>query len=254
MPHGATEERVSFPNGRGDTLVGVLHRCAKSDSGAVILCHGMDSNKESEKLVYLARALAERGTTALRFDFAYTGESTGRYEDITYTGGVEDLRAAYALVKAAAGGKIGLFGSSMGGTVALLFAAREPGVAALVTVAAPLHPERFPSRVLSAEGLKAWRDQGVTYYNGRRLNATLLRDLEQLDVAAAAARVVCPALVIHGDADAVVPVDEAYELYERLAGPKRLSILPGTDHRFSDPAMMERAMAEALDWLVERVR
>jgi pimeloyl-ACP methyl ester carboxylesterase len=31
----------------------------------------------------------------------------------------------------------------MGGTVALLFAAQQPRLAALVTVAAPIHPERF---------------------------------------------------------------------------------------------------------------
>src|SRR6266576_1806582 len=78
------EEKISFQNCRGDTLSGTLHRPQEqSGRGTVILCHGMDSNKNSEKLVRLGRALAERGILALRFDFAYVGESSGKFEDIT---------------------------------------------------------------------------------------------------------------------------------------------------------------------------
>lgn len=251
----ADEETISFKNCRGDVLSGVLHHPASSrPSGAVILCHGMESNKNSEKLVYLGRALAEQGITALRFDFSYAGESSGRFEDITYSGELEDLRAAHAFVRDRVPGKIALFGSSMGGTVALLFAAEEPAIAALVTLAAPLHPERFPQRILTAAQLQQWRDRGFTEYNGRRLNLSLLEDLERLDAAASAQKVSCPVLVLHGEADAVVPVAEAYELDGCLRSPKRLVIFEDADHRFSDAAHMDRALAEALGWLTRFVR
>jgi hypothetical protein len=36
-------------------------------------------------------------------------------------------------------------------------------------------------------------------------------------------------------------------------GVKRLSIISDADHRLSEPAMMQRAMAEALAWLTEHV-
>jgi predicted alpha/beta-hydrolase family hydrolase len=63
-------ERISFHNSRGDTLVGVLHHPAGNNSaGAAILCHGMESHKNSEKLIFLGRELAQRGILALRFDF-----------------------------------------------------------------------------------------------------------------------------------------------------------------------------------------
>ena len=98
-----SEEAVRFRNRRGDTLVGVLHHpSTERPGGAVILCHGMESDKNSEKLVFLARRLAERGILALRFDFAYVGESSGRFEDITYSGEVEDLNG---LAASAGGGK-----------------------------------------------------------------------------------------------------------------------------------------------------
>jgi hypothetical protein len=69
---------------------------------------------------------------------------------------------------------------------------------------------------------------------------------------AAAKKVRCPAPILHGDGDQVVPVEEADEPYGCLMDSKRLSILTGADHRLS-ATMMRRAMAEALDWLTEHV-
>lgn len=248
------EERLFFPNARGDTLSGVLHHPeGRNARGAVILCHGMESNKESEKLVLLSRQLALKGILTLRFDFAYVGESSGKFEDITYSGEVEDLQAAHSLVQTRHPGKIAILGSSMGGTVALLFASQEPRVAGLVTVAAPLHPEQFPKRILTPAQLEQWRNQGFTFYNGQRINASLLRDLESIDVPKAVKKILCPVLVIHGDADRTVPVEEAYELHACLINDKTLSILQGGDHRLSNPALMERAVTEALDWLTRHM-
>ena len=247
------EEKIVFENARGETLSGILHHpVGKHARGAVILCHGMESNKNSAKLIFLGRKLSEAGVLALRFDFAYVGESSGRFEHITYSGEVADLQAAYALVRERVPGKTAIFGSSMGGTVALLFAAKEPGVAALVTVAAPVHPENFPRRMLTAAQLEEWRERGFTLYNGQRLNVSLLEDLARLDVPRAARAVNCPVLILHGDADAVVPVKEAYELQQCL-GSKRLSILEGSDHGISDPALMQRALEESFDWLVSHI-
>jgi len=248
-------EKITFENGRGETLSGVLHHPVGSNAhGAVILCHGMESDKNSEKLIFLGQQLAEKGILALRFDFSYVGESSGKFADITYSGEVDDLRAAFSLIQNHRPGKTAILGSSMGGTVALLFAAEEPSVAALVTIAAPLHPERFPERVLTAVELQQWRDHGFTFYNGRRLNVSLLADLEKLDVPPLAKKIQCPVLILHGDADEVVPVEEAYELDSCLSHSKRLLIFKGADHRLSEPVTMQRALTEALDWLTRYVQ
>lgn len=73
------EERVTFHNARKQNLVGILHRPAIKSHAAAILCHGMESSKESEKIVTMSRRLAERGILALRFDFAGSGESEGKF-------------------------------------------------------------------------------------------------------------------------------------------------------------------------------
>lgn len=245
---------IRIPSANGAILSAVLHHPAQSPHGAAILCHGMESAKNSEKLIFLAQSLAERGVLALRFDFRYVGGSSGKFADITYSGEVEDLQAAYRFVEHRHPGKTVIFGSSMGGTVALLFAAQEPSVAAVVTLAAPAHPENFPKRVLTPKQLQTWRERGYIAYHGQQLNLSLLEDLERLDVPEAARRIRCPVLILHGDADEVVPVAEAHELQKILTSPKRLSIFKDTDHRFSNPLIMRQAMTEALNWLAEYVR
>ena len=101
--------------------------------------------------------------------------------------------------------------------------------------------------------LRQWRDRGFILFNGNRLNISLLEDLESLDIAACARKVLCPVLVLHGDADSIVPVAEAYELHNCLRNSKRLTILPGADHRFSKPEAMRGAIDEAIDWLTQHV-
>ncbi len=248
------EERITFPNPRGQRLLGILHHPATQPHAAVILCHGMESRKESEKLVMLGRELSARGILALRFDFAGSGESEGKFEDTTYSCEVEDLRAAYDLVLKYRPKKVGVLGSSMGGTVALLFAAEQKNVSALVTIAAPAHPERFTERFLTPDEAREWRTKGYIVYHGQRLNVSLLDDMERIDVPVAARKAACPALVIHGDRDDTVPVEEGRELYAALGGEKKLCILGGANHRLTEPTELQTAIAESISWLTEYLR
>jgi dipeptidyl aminopeptidase/acylaminoacyl peptidase len=244
------QERVSFSNDRGETLSAIVHYPASGKlSKGAILCHGMESNKESDKIVALGQALAERGVLVLRFDFSYAGESSGRFEDITYSGEVKDLEASFEFIRGYQVEKIAILGSSMGGTVALLFAAQQKSLACLVTVAAPLHPERFPEKLLSPAEVTLWREQGHISYHGQRLNVSLLDDLGRINVPEAAKKVSHPLLIVHGDNDEIVPVDEAYELYALVGGSKRLCILPGGDHRFSNPSLLKKAVDESIAWM-----
>ena len=253
-PIATREEKVSFFNARGDRLSGILHIPAEAGiRPSVILCHGMESNKESEKLISLSRSLSKRGLLALRFDFFCAGESSGQFEQITYSAEVEDLRAAFDLLQRYPVGKMGIIGSSMGGSVALLFASQEKRVASLVTLAAPAHPEKITDRLLSPEEIRCWQQTGFITYHGRRINNSFLDDLQKINIPRAAEQISCPALFIHGDADATVPVEDAYELYARVSSPKRICILEGADHRFSNPKDVGRALSKSLDWMIQHL-
>ncbi len=124
---------LTFQNRRGERLAGVLH--GDPAEVAVICCHGMLSTKDGPKHVMLAEELERAGLACLRFDFAGRGASEGRLEDLCFSGQVDDLEAAIDLLAARGVQRLGLFGSSMGGAVALLAAARDERVVAIATLA-----------------------------------------------------------------------------------------------------------------------
>ena len=255
MSATTSEERVSFPSRRGNRLVGIVHTAAgaASDRPGVILCHGMESTKEGTKHRLLGERLSGRGFEVLRFDFSYVGESEGEFEDLSFRGEVEDLAGAWAFLRSRGADPIGVLGSSMGGTVALLFAASEPDVAALATIAAVAHPARSLAELRPAE-IDRWRRDGVFALGGMRLKKTFLEDVETLDVLEACKQIRCPTFVAHGDADRVVPSSDGEAIAEALGGEHRLKIYPGADHRFSKPSDLEAMLGDVAEWLETHLR
>jgi putative redox protein len=252
----STIEAVTMRSRRGVRLAGMLHRpagvAAVGAGPVVVLCHGMESTKEGTKHQALAARVTARGYACLRFDFSFVGESEGAFEDLTISGEVEDLGGAIDWLTARGATTFGLVGSSLGGTVAVLFAGAEPRVRALVTIAAVALPLGIVRRMDPA-AVAAWRASGIRGAGEGALRRTFLDDLEQVDVIGAARRVQAATLVTHGDADEVVPVEDAYALYAALPEPKALAVTPGCDHRHSDPAHLEALLDRTVEWLVSRL-
>jgi fermentation-respiration switch protein FrsA (DUF1100 family) len=68
------------------------------------------------------------------------------------------------------------------------------------------------------------------------------------DVLSKTEKIEVPWLIVHGDADDVVPVEEGQEIYANAYEPKELVILPGVDHVFSGDGLGQ--MTEAVvSWL-----
>jgi pimeloyl-ACP methyl ester carboxylesterase len=227
----ATVETIRFPGRPGITLVGSLHRPEVATPGGfgVIVSHGMLSDRTSAKHVAIATRAAALGRPSLRFDFAGRGESEGGPENLTLGGEVLDCRGAMRALAVRGVRHPVLVGSSLGGTVSLLAAAAEEDVAALVTIAAP---SRLPEGPRTSWGESAREVPSSFYVEARG------HDLE-----AAAARIRCPWLIIHGAEDEVVPMDHGRHL--AAMGRGRLVIRQGGDHRF--------AAASDLAWLVDTV-
>lgn len=242
---------VSLTSRRGVRLAGVLHLppavTALAGVPAVVLCHGMESTKDGTKHQALAARLPTLGYACLRFDFSYVGESEGRFEDLTISGEVEDLAGACDTLWAEGVTRIGLVGSSLGGAVAVVYAGAEPRVDALVTFAAVARPAGIVARMDPA-AVDAWRRRGYREESTGRLGRAFLDDLERVDVLGAARRTRAATLVLHGEADRVVPVDDAYALFEALPEPKELAVTPGCDHRYSAPAHLAELLDRTVAW------
>lgn len=163
------------------------------DGAPVLLLHPHPRHGGSmgTRFVYtLARALADAGWRAVRFDFRGVGRSDGAYDE--GRGETEDAVAVWDAL-AAEGDAPAVVGFSFGAAVAIRLAGRRP-VPRLVLVAPPRRP-------LAA----------------------------RMDPVADARAVGCPAHVLVGSADEQVPVADAKAVCDALpAG--RFRVLDGVDH------------------------
>jgi pimeloyl-ACP methyl ester carboxylesterase len=138
-----------------------------------------------------------------------------------------DLARARFGVEAA---RLGIDGCSYGSLLAVqLAAARMP---AALWLQSPFGDLRAMAvhYLHRATGLPRVFLEGPVRLLVRRIEKTEKLDLSRADPVAAARRVTCPATVVHGEADALVPIRFSPRLYEALAGPKTFWRVPACGH------------------------
>ncbi len=173
----------------------------------MLFCHGNAGNI-SHRLDNLAR-LHQAGWRC-SFDYRGYGLSQGRPSE---AGLYLDAEAAWDWTRAQArrrGGQVVIFGRSLGGVAATHLAVeRQP--AGLILESTFTNLGAMAKSFFPLPGLEAWL--------GGRFN-NLGR----------APRVACPSLMLHGDADEIVPYRLGQKLYEALPQPKQFVTLEGAGH------------------------
>lgn len=223
----------------------------------VVFLPGYRSDMTGTKASHLHAVCRRLGQAYLRFDYRGHGQSSGRFDDGTIGGWLED---ALAMLDRVVKGPVLLVGSSMGGWIALLAArARPRQICALLLVApAPDFTERLlwrrfdpttRERLLREGVIHEPSDYGEPYPFTRALieegRRHLLLEGEALEIA-------CPVHILHGRRDADVPLALALELAGKLESPHvTLEILGDGDHRLSRPQDLARLEAALLRLLQE---
>ncbi len=227
-------EKVSFES-EGYKISGVLHLPERENPACIIASHGLLSSKESEKYIALGERISREGMAMLRFDFRGIGESEGGEVDNTISKKIIDLSAAVDLMRdyPGLGGGIGLIGSSLGGFVSLIKASMDEQVKATVVWATPHHLDDLKTKQ---------RDEGAplppeAFFEDlpRHQLLPLLRKVSQC-------------MVIHGEKDELVPVEQAWEIFYHLAEPKKIHVIEKANHRLTDPTHRQRAVELSVDW------
>lgn len=213
----------------GPLLIDVRAAGRKVARPAVLVVHGFKGFKDWGMFPHLAERLALAGFSAVSFNLSGSGvDDAGeftlpeRFGHNTFSAELQDLNQVLdALVMGELGTapptSVGLVGHSRGGGVAVLQAARDRRVRALVTWAAISRVERW-----SADQRTTWRAAGRTEIQNVRTGQVLplytdvLDDIEQradqLDIEAAAGRVEVPWLIVHGRQDESVRFAEGESL------------------------------------------
>jgi len=230
-------EKVSFIS-EGYKISGILHLPEKENPPCVVASHGLLSSKDSEKYIALGERLSKEGVAMLRFDFRGIGESEGTEEDNTVSKKVADLGEAINFVRShpALANRIGLLGSSLGGFLSLIKASMDKEIRALVIWATPLHMDDLKSK---------GRDEDTPLPP-----EAFFKDLPKHRLLPLLPKV-SDCLVIHGEKDELVPVDQAWEIFHNLGAPKEIHIIEGADHRLTDPKHRQRAMDLTIEWFNE---
>jgi pimeloyl-ACP methyl ester carboxylesterase len=162
-----------------------------------IYLHGFASGPQSSKAQYFRRRFAERSVKLHlpRLD-------QGNFEGLTITSQLDVIHQAVA------GEPAVLIGSSLGGYLAALYAARHPEIERLVLLAPALQfPRRWRERYSTAE-LEEWKREGsvpifhYAYAEERPLGYQLMEDSLTFEDEP---EFIQPALLLHGTLDPVVP-------------------------------------------------
>lgn len=240
--YGMDYESVVFNSSDGLRLKGWLILNNESRS-MVIVSHGHGANKGD--VLEVAGVLYRNGYSTFLFDFRAHGESDG---DFTSLGWLEtnDLKGAIEYVKDRVDpDNIGVIGFSMGGAVAITTAGQTSDIKAVVAdssfadrsklinffvkdvVPSPLeHLIRF---FVQMQGMDMGENLPVDY--AERISPNAL-------------------LVIQGDKDHLVEVEDAMSLYDKAKEPKELWLVPGAPHvgaHQTEKSEYEKRVLEFLD-------
>ncbi|MCK4556183.1 MAG: alpha/beta fold hydrolase [Candidatus Aminicenantes bacterium] len=241
------KEKIHFENSQGTKLCGILSNPTDDTTKhMIILCHGFSTGKDGRTYMRLEEILNEKGISTFRFDFFGHGESEGKFEEITTSEAVDDVLKAIKFIKGLDYKRIGLVGSSFGG-MASIFAASQSDDLYILTLKSPVSDYKSMSETRRSEQeLEDWKDIGFLEVEGpdremRRLNYSFYEDAEKVDAYKAAKQIKVPTLIVHGDADETVPIEQSIRTASLIEN-CHLEIIEGCDHTYSQPEHFEKLL------------
>ena len=207
----------------------------------VILCHGFSGRKEGALFELISDTLQAHGIASIRFDFNGHGESEGDFKDMTVPNEIEDAKKVVEYVRSLRYvSDVAIAGHSQGGVVAAMTAgqmSKESGTPAFKAVVL-----MAPAAVLRDDAIRGNtmgkmydpQDPGdyVELYGGLKLGRNYIRTAFSLPIYETAAQYQGPALIIHGNADRVVPYTYG-ERFHRVWPQSEFVLQEYYDHGFS---------------------
>jgi dipeptidyl aminopeptidase/acylaminoacyl peptidase len=239
----------------GLELAGELHIPSRDKIyPALCICHGIPAappDPTDRGYTVLAQRFCHAGFTTLIFNFRGAGKSQGNLDILGWT---RDLQAALDFLynlKEADKTRFCLLGFSGGAAVSIYTAAHDSRVSYVVTCACPADFHSLPQREMPLDTIQRFRQIGAirdkdfppSIEEWQRGFETV-SPINWIDKISPR-----PLLLVHGDADELIPLEHAYKLYQKAKEPKELKIIPGAKHKMR---LEKAAMAFVLDWLKAR--
>jgi len=249
------EEKILFKNSKGDNLSGIVSSSLGDKRKIVILCHGLNSNKNNRANLAITQKLDSEKIDTFRFDFFAHGESEGNISGLTVSGAVDDLINAFNLIKERGYSEIGLFGSSFGGMASLIASTKLKNIKFLILKSPVSDLKKTNIIGEDKKVLNDWKMKGLREYalpNGKiySLKYSFFEDLGNNNVYSMAENVDVPTLILHGSLDNIVPVDQSIRLSETIKGSK-LEIIENADHSYTKEKDFDKMLNIAIPFILK---
>lgn len=265
------EEDVSFTSADGVAVEGAYHGTPDASIGAALLVHGLTEDRNEAFGFYekLASRLSASHFSSLRFDLRGHGRSKLGYDDLSLCNALTDIDAAVNFLIARSGHqKVHLIGTSFGGGLAALYAARHrSSLCSLVLLCPNLDYranwlERKPfwsGGGLTSEGATILSDSGALPHGEFQIGRCMFHELLHIRPFEWMNRITVPCLTGHGTADSIVPDDLSIRYY-RCNDQSELLRIERADHGFAEPgdeefsstvtaANLNRVFSAVVAWL-----
>ncbi|MDA8527210.1 lysophospholipase [Opitutaceae bacterium] len=239
----------TLTNTQGERLDFTFHSGDPERAEIIVLGHGVTGNKDRPFLVGMAEGWAEQGLNVIRHSWSGNGDSEGNFADSNISKEASDLDAIVGTLTDA-GFKVCYAGHSMGGAVGVRQAARDERIRWLVSLAGIVHTKAFAEDAFGdltpGEGLMFDKE-------GLILPQAYMDDLNGIgSVIEDTAKIRVPWMLLHGDADDVVPIQDSRDAFARATTTDVQFVeLPGVDHTF-DPDAVPQVVEKVGAWCRER--
>jgi uncharacterized protein len=225
---GLPQENITVETFEGLKLSCWFVHQKKKAAGTIIFLHGVGDCKIAG--VAFARSLYDRGFNIFLYDSRQHGESEGYY--CTY-GFYEkhDVSAVISYLQSRSdikAGRIGIYGTSMGGAVAIQAAAIDPRIACIVSegsyTALRIVFVDYQKRIIKLPWHFLRNIALVQSQKMANFKARLVAPIEDIK------RVRVPVLIVHGKKDSFIKSHYSKLLYDAANKPKQLLLIEGADH------------------------
>jgi fermentation-respiration switch protein FrsA (DUF1100 family) len=228
---GLPWEDVTFPSRGDEVVLSGWYLPTNKDDRCIILIQGTEHHRNSPQIraLRLGRDLVNQGFSVLLFDFRARGESEG---DRSSEGDREQWDVFGAIDYVTGRGipveRIGLLGFSLGAGTALLVAAQEPRIPAIVSDSGFLdYMMDLQNLYIGPFRLPSWFAIFVAFA-GRIFFKT---DFSRVRPAQVVDQIEQPIFFIHGEDDPVISSEETSTLYAISDNPEdRIWIVPNAEH------------------------
>ncbi|MFN0728446.1 alpha/beta hydrolase family protein [Polaribacter gochangensis] len=256
-------------------LVDVFYEETNQQKPVVIFCHGYKGFKDWGAWNVMAKAFAEAGFFFVKFNFSHNGGTINQPIDFpdleafgnnNYTKELDDLETVVDWISSTNEyqnevdvNNISLIGHSRAGGIVTIKSEEDARISKVISLAGVCD---FAKRTATSGDLEQWKKDDVKYVeNGRtkqqmphfyQFYEDFKQNEERLTIKRAVENLRIPYLIIHGDKDTSVFIDEAKNLYS-WNSKNQIEIIENSNHVFNTSHPWEKEnLSEELKKVVEK--